>query len=320
MWWIPRFGGSRLPDRHPDYRPGGPVQRACLRASHVGVNIGSPTRRLPNSLRLDLGIRRHGFLCETSAAEDVFRFPFPWWAKAPGWSMSIRARNGRPNAPVPVRIRISATTSIRARYRAVLAVYVARRRGGCAHRVVRRGPSQPSGRSLTDSSSISGKGAATSLVRRVEIANKGPDRSTGLPIWSKAAVGEARRRHRLVHPGESELPVFLHTKRRPRSRRIYALVRISSPEARNSPELVPIVLKRAGSVDPAAPDLPGRTVLSRYRRPAATATPVRANRFQPLQPVPYLASAASEDGQSWLPAAYVRAWLPPSRPASILFR
>ena len=86
----------------------------------------------------------------------------------------------------------------------------------------------------------------------------------------------------------------------------YALVRVSSPEAQNSPDLIPIVLNVA---DPAIPPRPQPTPAGMFftaveGQPPPPPQSVRIDASR-LQPVPYVRAVASEDGSGWLPSGIV---------------
>jgi len=319
------FGGSRLPTVIHIYRLADPTAWACLRASHVrGQQSAARTRRLPQ-----FAAPRPAGSADTVFVRNIGgggRFPFSVsLVGESSWLVDVNPSQGMvgPNAPVPVRIRSPATTSIRARIARCCGLRRPPARRMCPSRCFVGGPS-PAIRSLPHGFQFDlRQGAATSLVRRVEIAQQGNrivqlvDADLvegGRLVKLGAATG-------LSTPEKSSFLSFSIQNDGLAAGAYYALVRISSPEARNSPELVPIVLNVQDPSDPAAPGpFPGRTVLRRYRRPAATATPVRANRFQPLQTRALPGVRRFEDGQSWLPPALRPAWLPRRVPASILFR
>jgi uncharacterized protein (TIGR03437 family) len=298
---------------------------APARPIAVSVKFTVETRQpvldvAPNSIRLN----------ERDPVDTVFvrnvggggRFPFTVSViGASTWVDSITPMQGivGPNAPVSVRIRASSDGLDPGSYRAVLRFTSPAGSEDVPIAFFVGGPG-PALRALPGGLEFDlREGASVSITKRVTIINKG----TGLLNWA-ADLLEGSQFVKLNRASGSSTPAsssFLTVSVENDGLRAgvyYALARVSSPEARNSPALIPIVLNVRDPGIPPRPELSpaGLYFVAVAGQPPPPPQSVRIDVSSP-KPVAFQASAATDDGLDWLPTNTASGVASAQRPSQI---
>jgi uncharacterized protein (TIGR03437 family) len=234
------------------------------------------------------------------------------------WIQSITPMRGiaAPNAPVPVRIAVSTDGLEAGVYRAVLRFNSLFGTEDVPVGLVLGGPS-PAIRALPHGFQIDlREGADTALTRRATIFKKG----RGVLAWTAEVVEGADLIKLVVASGLSTpaAPSFLKFAIENDgldAGSYYVLLRITSPQARNSPEYMPIVLNVQGKDIPPRPDLSpaGLFFVAVSGQPPPPAQTVEVD-APTRQPIPFIASGSTDDDLDWLPFRSVTGLTSSSRP------